>query len=134
MCYSTIHCAHSLEPIDRLCRSSRYLSLIPTLLVWNLTPFLRRIGPEKGVIHIATGAVDNALWDMYAKSRKKPLWELVVDMTPVRLTKCTKSTSGLILAPGRTSKRHCIPVRSHLAMKPPPVPDMRYPIHVKVYN
>lgn len=43
-----------------------------------------RVGPEKGVIHIATGAVDNALWDLYARSRKKPLWKLVVDMTPVR--------------------------------------------------
>ena len=43
----------------------------------------RRIGPEKGVIHIAFGAVDNALWDMYARSRGKPLWKLIVDMTPV---------------------------------------------------
>ena len=43
-----------------------------------------RIGPEKGVIHIALGAVNNALWDMYARSRKKPLWKLIVDMTPVR--------------------------------------------------
>ena len=42
-----------------------------------------RIGPEKGVIHIATGAVDNALWDMFARSRDKPLWKLAVDMTPV---------------------------------------------------
>ena len=46
--------------------------------------FLYRIGPEKGVIHIATGAVDNALWDMYARARQKPLWKLVVDMSPVR--------------------------------------------------
>ena len=44
---------------------------------------LCRIGPEKGVIHIALGAVNNALWDMYARSRKKPLWKLIVDMTPV---------------------------------------------------
>lgn len=44
-----------------------------------------RIGPEKGVIHIATGAVDNALWDMYARSRNKPLWKLVVDMSPEEL-------------------------------------------------
>ena len=43
-----------------------------------------RIGPEKGVIHIATAAVGNAIWDMYARSRSKPLWKLVVDMTPVR--------------------------------------------------
>ena len=77
-----------LLPISRahhpIVQSSSYLSLVPT--VYSLAPylFLRRIGPEKGVIHIATGAVDNALWDMYAKSRKKPLWELVVDMTPVR--------------------------------------------------
>ena len=42
-----------------------------------------RIGPEKGVIHIASGAVNNALWDMYARSREKPLWKLVVDFTPV---------------------------------------------------
>jgi L-fuconate dehydratase len=44
-----------------------------------------RIGPEKGVIHIASGAVNNAVWDLYAKSRKKPLWKLVVDMSPVSL-------------------------------------------------
>lgn len=34
------------------------------------------------MIHIASGAVNNALWDMYARSRKKPLWKLVVDFTP----------------------------------------------------
>ena len=115
-------------------QSSSYLSLVPT--VYSLAPyfFLHRIGPEKGVIHIATGAVDNALWDMYAKSRKKPLWELVVDMTPVRLTICMKAISGLTPAPGRTNKRHYIPVRSHLAMELPPFPDKQYLIHVKVYN
>jgi L-fuconate dehydratase len=43
----------------------------------------RRIGPEKGVIHLAVGAVDNALWDMFARSRAKPLWKLIVDMSPV---------------------------------------------------
>jgi L-fuconate dehydratase len=37
------------------------------------------------VIHIATGAVDNALWDMYARARGKPLWKLVVDMSPQEL-------------------------------------------------
>ncbi|KAF5310551.1 hypothetical protein D9619_008203 [Psilocybe cf. subviscida] len=48
-------------------------------------PQLRWIGPEKGVIHIASGAVNNALWDMYARSRDKPLWKLVVDFTPEEL-------------------------------------------------
>ena len=45
---------------------------------------IARIGPEKGIIHIATGAVGNAIWDMFARSKSKPLWKLIVDMTPVR--------------------------------------------------
>ena len=35
-----------------------------------------RIGPEKGVISLAMGSVTNALWDMYARARGKPLWQL----------------------------------------------------------
>ncbi|KII87803.1 hypothetical protein PLICRDRAFT_42306 [Plicaturopsis crispa FD-325 SS-3] len=50
-------------------------------------PQLRWIGPEKGVVHIATGAVDNALWDMYARSRSKPLWKLIVDMSPEEIVR-----------------------------------------------
>ncbi|KAF9528656.1 hypothetical protein CPB83DRAFT_813577 [Crepidotus variabilis] len=50
-------------------------------------PQLRWIGPEKGVIHIATGAVDNALWDMYARSVGKPVWKLVCDMSPEEVVK-----------------------------------------------
>src|SRR5690349_15740294 len=43
---------------------------------------LRWIGPEKGVIHLATAAVVNAVWDLFAKREGKPLWKLIVDMTP----------------------------------------------------
>jgi L-fuconate dehydratase len=43
---------------------------------------LRWIGPEKGVIHLATAAVVNAVWDLFAKREGKPLWKLLVDMTP----------------------------------------------------
>ncbi|KAH9917666.1 enolase C-terminal domain-like protein [Epithele typhae] len=50
---------------------------------------LRWIGPEKGVIHIALGAVNNALWDMFARARGKPLWKLVVDMTPQEIVDAT---------------------------------------------
>ena len=46
---------------------------------------LRWIGPEKGVIHLATAAVVNAVWDLFAKAEGKPLWKLVVDMTPEQL-------------------------------------------------
>ena len=46
---------------------------------------LRWLGPEKGVIHLATGALVNAVWDLYAKIEKKPLWKLVSDITPEQL-------------------------------------------------
>lgn len=47
-----------------------------------------RIGPEKGVIHLATAAVVNAVWDMFARARSKPLWKLICDFTPEELVKC----------------------------------------------
>jgi L-fuconate dehydratase len=43
---------------------------------------LRWLGPEKGVIHMATAAVVNAVWDLYAKRAGKPLWKLLADMPP----------------------------------------------------
>src|SRR2546426_1769718 len=46
---------------------------------------LRWIGPEKGAIHLATAAVVNAAWDLFAKTAGKPLWKLLVDMTPEEL-------------------------------------------------
>lgn len=46
---------------------------------------LRWIGPEKGVIHLATSAIVNAVWDLYAKSKNVPLWKLLVDMSPEQL-------------------------------------------------
>jgi L-fuconate dehydratase len=49
---------------------------------------LRWLGPEKGVIHLATAAVVNAVWDLYAKSAGKPLWKLLSDMSPEELVRC----------------------------------------------
>ena len=49
---------------------------------------LRWIGPEKGAIHLATAAVVNAVWDLYAKSEGKPLWKLLVDLSPEELVRC----------------------------------------------
>ncbi len=46
---------------------------------------LRWIGPEKGAIHLASAALVNAVWDLYAKVERKPLWKLLVDMTPEQL-------------------------------------------------
>jgi L-fuconate dehydratase len=49
---------------------------------------LRWVGPEKGVIHLATAAIVNALWDLYAKTERKPLWKLLADMTPEQVVEC----------------------------------------------
>ena len=49
---------------------------------------LRWVGPEKGVLHLATAAVVNAVWDLYAKVEGKPLWKLLADMTPEALVRC----------------------------------------------
>ncbi len=45
----------------------------------------RWLGPEKGVIHLATGALLNAVWDLYARVEGKPLWRLLAEMETERL-------------------------------------------------
>ena len=58
-------------------------------LVTNMAAFCRELtddsqfrwlGPEKGIIHLATGALINAVWDLYARSERKPLWQLLSDL------------------------------------------------------
>ncbi|MFW0754811.1 L-fuconate dehydratase [Pseudomonas sp. H11T01] len=49
---------------------------------------LRWLGPEKGVIHLATAAIVNAVWDLWAKTEAKPVWKLLADMTPEQLVAC----------------------------------------------
>lgn len=53
---------------------------------------LRWLGPDKGVIHLATGALVNAVWDLYAKVEGKPLWKLLADMSPEELVACIDFT------------------------------------------
>lgn len=48
---------------------------------------LRWIGPDKGAIHLATGAVVNAVWDLWAKEAKMPVWQLVGEMTSEEIVK-----------------------------------------------
>ncbi|MCX4641131.1 MULTISPECIES: L-fuconate dehydratase [unclassified Streptomyces] len=43
---------------------------------------LRWLGPEKGVMHMAIGAVVNAVWDLAAKRARKPLWQFLADAPP----------------------------------------------------
>lgn len=49
---------------------------------------LRWIGPEKGAIHLATAALVNAVWDLWARAEGKPLWKLLVDMPAEQLVGC----------------------------------------------
>jgi L-fuconate dehydratase len=49
---------------------------------------LRWLGPDKGVMHLATAAIVNAVWDLWAKSVGKPVWKLLSDMTPEEIVAC----------------------------------------------
>jgi L-fuconate dehydratase len=49
---------------------------------------LRWLGPEKGVMHMAIGAVINAAWDLAARHAGKPLWRFVADMCPQEIVDC----------------------------------------------
>ena len=51
-------------------------------------PQLRWIGPEKGIVHMTTGAVLNALWDLWARREGKPVWKLLADLTPQQTVDC----------------------------------------------
>jgi L-fuconate dehydratase len=46
---------------------------------------LRWLGPEKGILHMATGAILNAVWDLWARREGKPLWKLLVDLSPAEI-------------------------------------------------
>lgn len=75
---------------------------------------LRWIGPEKGVIHLATAAIINALWDLWGKLLKKPVWQLLADLEPEQLVACidfrylsnviTKDEAIELLRKGRVGK------------------------------
>jgi L-fuconate dehydratase len=49
---------------------------------------LRWLGPDKGVMHLAAAEIVNAVWDLWAMSEGKPVWKLLVDMSPEQLVRC----------------------------------------------
>ncbi|MFC6704182.1 enolase C-terminal domain-like protein [Flexivirga alba] len=53
---------------------------------------LRWLGPEKGVIHMAVGAVVNAVWDLKARRAGLPLWALLAEMSPRQLVELVDFT------------------------------------------
>src|SRR5215212_9363434 len=46
---------------------------------------LRWLGPEKGILHMATGALINAVWDLWARREGKPMWKHLADMSPEQI-------------------------------------------------
>jgi L-fuconate dehydratase len=62
--------------------------MVPFLRNLTQDKQLRWVGPEKGVLHMATGAIVNAVWDLWAKAEGKPLWKLLVDLPPEELVSC----------------------------------------------
>jgi len=55
------------------------------LSLWSNESQLRWLGPQKGVIHLGLAAVIGAIVDLWAKAERKPLWRLLLDLSPERL-------------------------------------------------
>lgn len=67
---------------------------------------LRWLGPDKGVIHLATAAVVNAVWDLAAKRMGKPLWQMLADMSPEQTVRLVDwRYLGDALDPGEARER-----------------------------
>jgi L-fuconate dehydratase len=92
----TFTCGRGTEVCVAMVRALRPLFVGKTLesIVGNFGSFwrtvtqdsqLRWLGPEKGVSHLSTAAVMNAVWDLWGKSEGKPVWKLVADMTPEQI-------------------------------------------------
>jgi len=89
-------CVQAINSLSYLIRGKTLESFINDMAgFWKMITGdsqLRWLGPEKGVIHLATGAIVNAVWDLYAKVEKKPLWKLISDMSPEQLISCIDFT------------------------------------------
>jgi L-fuconate dehydratase len=85
-------CVAAIQALAPLVRGSSLESLAADMgAFWDRITGdsqLRWVGPEKGVIHLATAALVNAVWDLIAKVQSKPLWKLLADMSPEQLVAC----------------------------------------------
>jgi L-fuconate dehydratase len=84
-------CVQALEYLGRFVVGCELQSITQDLrafsrLLTDETQF-RWLGPEKGVIHLACGALLNAVWDLYAKVEGKPLWRLLSEMPAEELVR-----------------------------------------------
>ncbi len=82
-------CCEALRYLSRCVMGRTLSSITGDLAAFNRelvndTQF-RWLGPEKGVIHLATAALVNAVWDLYARVENKPLWQLLAEMEPEQI-------------------------------------------------
>lgn len=90
---------------------------------------LRWLGPEKGVMQLASAAVVNALWDLWAKIERKPLWKLLSDMSPgqiVELVDWRYLTDALTPEEARRALDRLVPTR---AAREAEVREVGYPAY-----
>ncbi|MFV0248160.1 MAG: L-fuconate dehydratase [Tenacibaculum sp.] len=89
-------CAIAIQSLSHLIKGKTLVSFTKNMgAFWKMITGdsqLRWLGPEKGVIHLATAAIVNAVWDLYAKVEKKPLWKLLADMSAEELVSCIDFT------------------------------------------
>jgi L-fuconate dehydratase len=82
-------CVTAIEHLSKFVRGRTLASITSDLngFFLELTGDMqfRWLGPEKGVIHLACGAIINAVWDLYAKAEGKPVWKLLAEMTPEQI-------------------------------------------------
>jgi L-fuconate dehydratase len=115
-------CALALEYLGRYIKGRTLSSLTANMAAFcrELTDDsqFRWLGPEKGVIHLATGALINAVWDLYARSEEKPLWRLLAEMDTEQLLSAiefryiddalTRDEARAILESGRAGRQERI--------------------------
>ncbi|MBV07152.1 MAG: hypothetical protein CMA55_02475 [Euryarchaeota archaeon] len=64
-------------------------------------PTWRWLGPEKGNVHLALAAISNACFDLWAKARGMPLWQLLLSLTPEEVRGWGDSGERCHVAAGR---------------------------------
>jgi L-fuconate dehydratase len=82
-------CVMALEFLGRFVKGRSLSSLTDDMAAFSrqLTDEsqFRWLGPEKGVIQLASGALINAVWDLYARAEGRPLWRLLAEMEPEQI-------------------------------------------------
>ena len=85
-------CCQAIEALAPLVRGRALADIVDSMGdFWRQItnhPQLRWLGPEKGTIHLATAALVNAVWDLWAKERGVPVWQLVAELEPEQFLDC----------------------------------------------